>query len=188
MLNLVSPLASQRIGNEVAESQRIDRVEMSIQERMKLITAQEDAWKVKGYRAANDSTQFTVAGRMVKKGQCTHSYVSLHWKMLKMVLLCNNVQLRKISPLFSLSQVWQPLLFSQTQCSPLCPLKTRMPPIQSQSHMKVRNHIYTQLVSFPGPTTFSSSQISCPLSSMSVSIYFYMHVRYIFLSLLYFLL
>lgn len=69
MFNLVSPLASQKMGNEVAESQQVDRVEMSIQERMKLISAQEDAWKVKGYRAANDSTQFTVAGRMVKKGQ-----------------------------------------------------------------------------------------------------------------------
>lgn len=111
--------------------------------------------------------------------KCTHSYVLLDdvffctvWtNMLKTVLLCNNVQLRKMSPLFSLSQAWQPLLFSQIQCSPLCPLKIRMPPIQSQSHMKVRNH--TQLVSFPGPTTFSSSQISCPLSSMSVSIYFY---------------
>lgn len=67
--------------------------------------------------------------------------------MLKMVLLCNNEQLRKISPLFSLSQAWQPLLFSQIQCSPLCPLKTRMPPIQSQSHTKVRNHTCTQLVS-----------------------------------------
>lgn len=69
MLNLVSPLASQRMGNEMVESQRSDRVEMSIQERKQLITSQEDAWKVKGYRAANDSTQFTVAGRMVKKGQ-----------------------------------------------------------------------------------------------------------------------
>ncbi|XP_077057045.1 supervillin a isoform X33 [Siphateles boraxobius] len=57
-----------RMGNEMAESQRSDRVEMSIQERKQLITSQEDAWKVKGYRAANDSTQFTVAGRMVKKG------------------------------------------------------------------------------------------------------------------------
>ncbi|XP_056111545.1 supervillin a isoform X7 [Rhinichthys klamathensis goyatoka] len=57
-----------RMGNEMVESQRSDRVEMSIQERKQLITSQEDAWKVKGYRAANDSTQFTVAGRMVKKG------------------------------------------------------------------------------------------------------------------------
>ncbi|XP_051771006.1 supervillin a isoform X12 [Ctenopharyngodon idella] len=65
-----------RMGSEVAESQRIDRVEMSIQERMKLITAQEDAWKVKGYRAANDSTQFTVAGRMVKKGLAAPSVLT----------------------------------------------------------------------------------------------------------------
>ncbi|KAK7134697.1 hypothetical protein R3I93_017966 [Phoxinus phoxinus] len=57
-----------RMGNEMVEIQRSDRVEMSILERKQLITSQEDAWKVKGYRAANDSTQFTVAGRMVKKG------------------------------------------------------------------------------------------------------------------------
>lgn len=42
---------------------------MSIQERKQLIVAQEEAWKVKGYGAANDSTQFTVAARMMKKGQ-----------------------------------------------------------------------------------------------------------------------
>lgn len=59
----------QRIGDEVVESQQFERIEMSVQERKQLITAQEDAWKVKGYGAANDSTQFTVAGRMVKKGQ-----------------------------------------------------------------------------------------------------------------------
>ncbi|KAK2876467.1 hypothetical protein Q8A67_020563 [Cirrhinus molitorella] len=57
-----------KMGNEVVETQRIERLEMSIQERKQLITAQEDAWKVKGYGASNDSTQFTVAGRMVKKG------------------------------------------------------------------------------------------------------------------------
>lgn len=60
------------MGNEVVESQQI---EMSIQERKQLITAQEDAWKVKGYKAFNDSTQFTVAGRMVKKGE---KYTLLH--------------------------------------------------------------------------------------------------------------
>ncbi|XP_051771008.1 supervillin a isoform X14 [Ctenopharyngodon idella] len=70
------PWRRKRMGSEVAESQRIDRVEMSIQERMKLITAQEDAWKVKGYRAANDSTQFTVAGRMVKKGLAAPSVLT----------------------------------------------------------------------------------------------------------------
>lgn len=41
---------------------------MSIEERKHLITVREDAWKTKGKGAANDSTQFTVAGRMVKKG------------------------------------------------------------------------------------------------------------------------
>uniref|UniRef100_A0A4W6CCS4 Supervillin a n=1 Tax=Lates calcarifer TaxID=8187 RepID=A0A4W6CCS4_LATCA len=41
---------------------------MSIQERKQLIVAQEEAWKTTGHGAANDSTQFTVAARMVKKG------------------------------------------------------------------------------------------------------------------------
>ncbi|XP_047673682.1 supervillin a isoform X17 [Tachysurus fulvidraco] len=62
------PWRRKRIGDEVVESQQLERIEMSVQERKQLITAQEDAWKVKGYGAANDSTQFTVAGRMVKKG------------------------------------------------------------------------------------------------------------------------
>nr|XP_055031518.1 supervillin a isoform X18 [Misgurnus anguillicaudatus] len=66
------PIFPQRIGDEV-ESQRI---EMSIQERKQLITAQEEAWKVKGYGAANDSTQFTVAGRMVRKGLAAPSVLS----------------------------------------------------------------------------------------------------------------
>ncbi|XP_065442917.1 supervillin isoform X32 [Chrysemys picta bellii] len=42
--------------------------QMSIEERKHLITVREEAWKTKGKGAANDSTQFTVAGRMVKKG------------------------------------------------------------------------------------------------------------------------
>ncbi|XP_056626799.1 supervillin a isoform X9 [Triplophysa dalaica] len=65
-----------RIGNDLVESQRIERIEMSIQERMQLITTQEDAWKVKGHGAANDSTQFTVAGRMVRKGLASPSVLS----------------------------------------------------------------------------------------------------------------
>ena len=57
---------------------------MTIEERKHLITVREEAWKTKGRGAANDSTQFTVAGRMVKKGQacvcihlceCTCSYI-----------------------------------------------------------------------------------------------------------------
>ncbi|XP_041423327.1 supervillin isoform X9 [Xenopus laevis] len=43
-------------------------VQMSIEERKQQITVREEAWKTKGIGAANDSTQFSVAGRMVKKG------------------------------------------------------------------------------------------------------------------------
>ncbi|XP_012904082.1 supervillin isoform X5 [Mustela putorius furo] len=42
--------------------------QMTIEERKHLISVREEAWKTKGKGAANDSTQFTVAGRMVKKG------------------------------------------------------------------------------------------------------------------------
>ncbi|XP_027415568.1 supervillin isoform X14 [Bos indicus x Bos taurus] len=42
--------------------------QMTIEERKHLITVREDAWKTRGKGAANDSTQFTVAGRMVKRG------------------------------------------------------------------------------------------------------------------------
>uniref|UniRef100_A0A803TX03 Supervillin n=1 Tax=Anolis carolinensis TaxID=28377 RepID=A0A803TX03_ANOCA len=42
--------------------------QMTIEERKQLISVREEAWKAKGKGAANDSTQFTVAGRMVKKG------------------------------------------------------------------------------------------------------------------------
>ncbi|KAK7881372.1 hypothetical protein WMY93_029781 [Mugilogobius chulae] len=48
-------------------------VEMSIQERKQLICAREEAWKSSGHGAANDSTQFTVAARMVKKGLASPS-------------------------------------------------------------------------------------------------------------------
>uniref|UniRef100_A0A4W5LDL2 Supervillin a n=1 Tax=Hucho hucho TaxID=62062 RepID=A0A4W5LDL2_9TELE len=49
------------------------RIEMSIHERKQLIVAREEAWKSKGHGAANDSTQFTVAARMVKKGLASPS-------------------------------------------------------------------------------------------------------------------
>ncbi|TRY58996.1 hypothetical protein DNTS_012394 [Danionella cerebrum] len=65
-----------RMGDEVVESHHSKRVEMSIEERKQLINAQEDAWKAKGYRAANDSTQFTVAGRMVRKGLAAPSVLT----------------------------------------------------------------------------------------------------------------
>uniref|UniRef100_A0A3B3YUV8 HP domain-containing protein n=1 Tax=Poecilia mexicana TaxID=48701 RepID=A0A3B3YUV8_9TELE len=54
------------------ESQSLE-AHMSIQERKQLIETQEEAWKTKGHGAANDSTQFTVAARMVKKGLASPS-------------------------------------------------------------------------------------------------------------------
>ncbi|KAI1891389.1 hypothetical protein AGOR_G00143320 [Albula goreensis] len=57
-----------RIGEEV-------EAQMSIEERKKLISAREEAWKSKGKGAANDSTQFTVAARMVKKGLAAPSAI-----------------------------------------------------------------------------------------------------------------
>lgn len=60
--------SSQRIAETEAESQSIE-AHMSIQDRKQLIVAQEEAWKTKGHGAANDSTQFTVAARMAKKGR-----------------------------------------------------------------------------------------------------------------------
>uniref|UniRef100_A0A8C4YLY8 Supervillin n=1 Tax=Gopherus evgoodei TaxID=1825980 RepID=A0A8C4YLY8_9SAUR len=53
------------IHQKVADSRES---QMTIEERKHLITVREEAWKTKGKGAANDSSQFTVAGRMVKKG------------------------------------------------------------------------------------------------------------------------
>lgn len=55
----------QSLRKRVSESREC---QMTIEERKHLITVREEAWKAKGRGAANDSTQFTVAGRMVKKG------------------------------------------------------------------------------------------------------------------------
>lgn len=41
---------------------------MSLAERMKILEDKEEQWKCKGKGAANDSVQFTVAGRMAKRG------------------------------------------------------------------------------------------------------------------------
>ncbi|XP_074508276.1 supervillin isoform X16 [Sebastes fasciatus] len=57
-----------KVGEEI-ESQ------MSIEERKQMISVREDAWKTKGKGAANDSTQYTVAARMVKKGLAASSSV-----------------------------------------------------------------------------------------------------------------
>nr|XP_057916400.1 supervillin a isoform X2 [Doryrhamphus excisus] len=56
-----------RITEPGMESQRMG-AQMSIQERKEHMEAQEDAWRSKGQGAANDSTQFTVAARMLQKG------------------------------------------------------------------------------------------------------------------------
>lgn len=41
---------------------------MSLAERMKVLQEKEEQWKAKGKGAYNDSTQFSVAGRMAKRG------------------------------------------------------------------------------------------------------------------------
>ncbi|KAM9166202.1 supervillin isoform 3-T4 [Pangshura tecta] len=56
---------SNQLWQKVADSRES---QMTIEERKHLITVREEAWKTKGKGAANDSSQFTVAGRMVKKG------------------------------------------------------------------------------------------------------------------------
>ncbi|NWY58603.1 SVIL protein, partial [Chionis minor] len=60
----------QLLKKRVADNQES---QMTIEERKHLITAREEAWKSKGKGAANDSTQFTVAGRMIKKGLASPS-------------------------------------------------------------------------------------------------------------------
>uniref|UniRef100_A0A3P9Q338 Supervillin a n=1 Tax=Poecilia reticulata TaxID=8081 RepID=A0A3P9Q338_POERE len=64
--------ASQRTAEAEMESQSLE-TRMSIQERKQLIETRDEAWKTKGHGAANDSTQFTVAARMVKKGLASPS-------------------------------------------------------------------------------------------------------------------
>lgn len=44
---------------------------MSLADRMKILKEKEEQWKSKGKGAANDSIQFTVAGRMAKRGPFT---------------------------------------------------------------------------------------------------------------------
>lgn len=63
-LNPVCVLCNQRLG-ERAEGQ------MSIEERKQMISTREEAWQSTGKGVANDSGQYTVAARMVKKGRDT---------------------------------------------------------------------------------------------------------------------
>ncbi|XP_051677562.2 supervillin isoform X3 [Oryctolagus cuniculus] len=72
------PLLPRREEGEVTDDNAISNLlwrvmdsresQMTIEERKQLITVREEAWKTRGRGAANDSTQFTVAGRMVKRG------------------------------------------------------------------------------------------------------------------------
>uniref|UniRef100_A0A665XDU8 Supervillin n=1 Tax=Echeneis naucrates TaxID=173247 RepID=A0A665XDU8_ECHNA len=61
----------------VSVSEQLWEIEaqMTIEERKQMISTREDAWKSKGKGAANDSTQYTVAARMVKKGLAASSSV-----------------------------------------------------------------------------------------------------------------
>ncbi|XP_072234435.1 supervillin-like isoform X2 [Leuresthes tenuis] len=68
------PWRRKRIADTEMDSQTIE-AHMSIQERKQMIVAREEAWKTRGHGAANDSTQFTVAARMVKKGLVSSSAV-----------------------------------------------------------------------------------------------------------------
>uniref|UniRef100_A0A674BM80 Supervillin d n=1 Tax=Salmo trutta TaxID=8032 RepID=A0A674BM80_SALTR len=52
----------------VAKSSADVETKMSLADRMKILQEKEEAWKSRGRGAANDSTQFTVAGRMAKRG------------------------------------------------------------------------------------------------------------------------
>uniref|UniRef100_A0A3Q2USI1 Supervillin a n=1 Tax=Haplochromis burtoni TaxID=8153 RepID=A0A3Q2USI1_HAPBU len=80
------------------ESQSIE-AHMSIEERKQLIVAREESWKSKGHGAANDSTQFTVAARMVKKGQRAKT-LTFHWHTCaRYALLQSNKELTSASAL-----------------------------------------------------------------------------------------
>lgn len=47
---------------------------------MKILKDKEEQWKNKGKGAANDSVQFTVAGRMAKRGETKLCLYSLAWQ------------------------------------------------------------------------------------------------------------
>ncbi|XP_077372291.1 supervillin isoform X2 [Festucalex cinctus] len=57
------------------DRKEVKEAQMTIEERKQMISMREDAWKSKGKGAANDSGQYTVAARMVKKGLAASSSV-----------------------------------------------------------------------------------------------------------------
>ncbi|XP_075068122.1 supervillin isoform X2 [Mixophyes fleayi] len=66
-------------------------LQMSIEERKQQITVREEAWKSKGIGAFNDSTQFTVAGRMVKKGLASPTAITPVASPLALKLKSTNI-------------------------------------------------------------------------------------------------
>lgn len=50
---------------------------VSLADRMKVLRDKEEQWKSRGKGAANDSVQFTVAGRMAKRGNCSVCLLSV---------------------------------------------------------------------------------------------------------------
>uniref|UniRef100_A0A8C7KFP3 Supervillin n=1 Tax=Oncorhynchus kisutch TaxID=8019 RepID=A0A8C7KFP3_ONCKI len=60
-----------RMGEEME-----NQAQMSIEERKQMISTREESWVSKGKGVANDSTQYTVAARMVKKGLAASSAIS----------------------------------------------------------------------------------------------------------------
>lgn len=61
---------------------------MSLAERMKILQEKEEQWKVKGKGASNDSTQFSVAGRMAKRGE---KLISLWFVTKDYYVVCTNL-------------------------------------------------------------------------------------------------
>lgn len=62
---------------------------MSLAERMKILKDKEEQWKNKGKGAANDSIQFTVAGRMAKKGDASNpNWLLLHTRRRSSLIMC----------------------------------------------------------------------------------------------------
>uniref|UniRef100_A0A669BPS8 Supervillin n=1 Tax=Oreochromis niloticus TaxID=8128 RepID=A0A669BPS8_ORENI len=68
------PWETDQTGQKKKTGEEIE-AQMTIEERKQMISTREDAWKAKGKGAANDSTQYTVAARMVKKGLAASSSV-----------------------------------------------------------------------------------------------------------------
>lgn len=70
-LGKISVLAEYLLGRIwIQQKSNVDmEPKMSLAERMKTLKDKEEQWKSKGKGAANDSVQFTVAGRMAKKGR-----------------------------------------------------------------------------------------------------------------------